>query len=67
MMKQAGRFRYFDEGSFQALELPYKGNTLAMVILLPKAKDGLDGLESSLDPREDRELADEVVVAPCRS
>jgi len=49
MMKQTGRFRYFDEGSFQALELPYKGLTLAMVVLLPKAIDGLDGLESSIE------------------
>jgi serpin B len=48
MMKQSGRYRYFDEGSFQVLELPYKGDTLAMVILLPKAKDGLGGLESSM-------------------
>jgi serpin B len=48
MMNQAGRFRYYDEGSIQALELPYKGDTLAMVILLPKTKDGLGQLESSL-------------------
>jgi serpin B len=48
MMKQIGRFRYFDEGNLQALELPYKGNRLTMVILLPRAKDGLSQLESSL-------------------
>ena len=48
MMKQSSRFRYFDEGSLQVLELPYKGNTLAMVICLPRAKDGLGQLESSL-------------------
>jgi serpin B len=48
MMKQSGRFRYIDEGSFLALELPYKGNALAMVIFLPKARDGLGPLESSL-------------------
>jgi serpin B len=48
MMKQTGRFRYDDEGSFQVLELPYRGNTMSMVILLPKAKDGLGALESSL-------------------
>ena len=48
MMKQSGRFRYFDQGSFQVLEQPYKGDTLAMVILLPKAKDGLGQLEASL-------------------
>jgi serpin B len=48
MMKHSGRFRYFDEGTFQALELPYKGDTLAMVMLLPKKIDGLGHLEASL-------------------
>ena len=57
MMKQSGRFRYDDGGSFQALELPYKGNTLAMVILLPKAKDGLGAARIVADGPEDRELA----------
>lgn len=48
MMKQSGRFRYCDEENVQALELPYRGNTLAMVILLPRVNDGLAKLESSL-------------------
>ena len=52
MMNQTDRFRYFDEGSFQALELPYKGNTLAMVVFLPKSPDGLATLESSLTPEK---------------
>ena len=49
MMKQTGPFRYFDEGTFQALELPYKGDMLSLVIFLPKANDGLRQLESSLN------------------
>jgi serpin B len=48
MMHRTDRFGYLDEGTFQALELPYKGNTLAMVIFLPKALDGLARFESSL-------------------
>jgi serpin B len=48
MMNLTERFRYLDEKTFQALELPYQGNSLAMVILLPKAKDGLAALEDSL-------------------
>ncbi len=48
MMRQTGRFRYFDQGAAQILELPYKGNSMAMTILLPKTKDGLGQLESSL-------------------
>ena len=48
MMNQTGRFRYSDEASIQLLELPYKGDALSMVILLPKTIDGLTQLESSL-------------------
>jgi serpin B len=48
MMRQLSRFRYYDDASLQALELPYKGDTLAIVIFLPRAKDGLRQLESSL-------------------
>jgi serpin B len=48
MMNLSARFRYFEDGGLQALELPYKGQTLAMVVLLPKSKDGLTQLEASL-------------------
>ena len=48
MMNLTSRFRYLDEKAFQALELPYQGNSLVMVVLLPRAKDGLAELEASL-------------------
>ena len=48
MMHQTGNFSYFDGGDFQVLELPYKGDALSMVILLPKAKDGLGAFEKTL-------------------
>jgi serpin B len=48
LMHQTETFGYFDGGEFQALELPYQGDRLAMVVLLPKAKDGLAALEASL-------------------
>jgi serpin B len=48
MMNQTASFGYLDGGPFQALELPYKGNTLAMVIVLPKSVDGLAALESAM-------------------
>jgi serpin B len=48
MMNQTARFPYFDGGTFQALELPYKGCNMAMIVLLPKRFDGLAELEGSL-------------------
>jgi serpin B len=48
MMNQSERFGYYHEGTFQALELPYKGNALAMVVFLPGSPGGLAAFESSM-------------------
>jgi serpin B len=48
MMNQTAAFGFRDGGTFQVLELPYKGDTLSMVIVLPKAVDGLAALESMM-------------------
>jgi serpin B len=48
MMNQTGQFGYHDAGTFQALEMPYKGKELAMVVLLPKKTDGLAEFEKTL-------------------
>ncbi len=48
LMHQTADFGYFEGDGLQALELPYRGDRLAMVVLLPKAKDGLAALEASL-------------------
>jgi serpin B len=48
MMHRTGRLGYLDGGDFQALELPYAGDDLAMVVLLPKKADGLAEFEDSL-------------------
>jgi len=45
LMHRSGEYSYYDGGSFQELELPYKGDELAMIVLLPKQKDGLTALE----------------------
>ena len=48
MMHRTGSYRYYDGGSFQILELPYQGNDLSMVVLLPNDTDGLPSFEQSL-------------------
>lgn len=48
MMNQKGQFKYLGGDSFQALELPYAGKDLSMVIFLPKKIDGLEEFEKSL-------------------
>ena len=58
MMHRTGRFVYAEEDDLSVLELPYEGDRLAMVVLLPKAVDGLAELESSLNKENlDRWLA----------
>ncbi len=48
MMNQRDNFRYAEGESFQSLELPYAGDELSMVILLPKKPDGLSDFEKTL-------------------
>ena len=50
LMAQLGTFRHLETGSFQALELPYQGDDLSMIIFLPKRADGLLGFEARLTP-----------------
>ncbi|MEA3368666.1 MAG: serpin family protein, partial [Planctomycetota bacterium] len=51
MMRDAKHYRYADAVGHHVLELPYKGRDLAMVLLVPKAKDGLPALEGSLSAK----------------
>jgi serpin B len=48
LMHRTGAYSYFDGGSFQALEMPYSGGELAMVVLLPNDVAGLPTLEKSM-------------------
>ena len=48
MMHLSSSFNYLDGEGVQALELPYAGNALSMVVLLPKKLDGMGDLEASL-------------------
>jgi serpin B len=56
LMHMTKGFNYFDGGSFQALEIPYKNKSLSMMILLPKAIQGLSALEQSLAPAKMQQL-----------
>ena len=48
MMQETKHYRYADAGGHHVLQLPYKGGDLAMLLLVPKAKDGLAAVEASL-------------------
>ena len=47
-MTQEQKFGYADLGSLKMLELPYVGNEMSMIVLLPKEVDGLKQLEADL-------------------
>ncbi len=49
MMFHRARFKYAEMDSLQCLELPYVGEELSMVVLLPKERTGLGKLEASLN------------------
>ncbi len=48
MMQQCERFRYGEGDAYRAVELPYDGNELSMVILLPDL-DEFEAFENNLD------------------
>lgn len=48
-MHQQEPFRHLDAPGFQAIELPYVGEELAMIVFLPKARDGLPAFERELE------------------
>ncbi|MFW6159469.1 MAG: serpin family protein [Planctomycetota bacterium] len=50
MMYQREEFRHGANELCQTLELPYEGEDLSMLVLLPKTIDGLPALEKKLSP-----------------
>ncbi|XP_037362343.2 antithrombin-III isoform X4 [Talpa occidentalis] len=59
MMYQEGKFRYrrVEEGT-QVLELPFKGDDITMVLILPKAEKSLAKVERELSPEVLQEWLD---------
>jgi len=55
MMKASESFRYAEGQNVQAVELPYDGRELAMVILLPKAGE-FEAFETALDTAKVNDL-----------
>ncbi len=51
MMHAMGVFPLVQNDQFQALQLPYKGGKIAMLILLPRSIDGLTQLESKFSAK----------------
>jgi len=50
LMHQSGKFKLHEERGLQVVELPFTGNDLSMVLLVPTRKDGLAELERTLNP-----------------
>lgn len=47
-MHRTHGYSYCEDGRLQALDLPYKGGQLAMLIVLPRRKDGIATLEKEV-------------------
>lgn len=68
MMHQTTEFKYAENEDVQLLELPYAGDRLAMLVILPKARDSLSKVEMKLTGKHldawlPRMRMQEVVVA----
>jgi serpin B len=49
MMRQVSQLAYAGTDAAHVVELPYRGEHLAMTVIVPRERDGLDALERSLD------------------
>jgi serpin B len=48
LMTERGDFNYVENDTLQAVELPYTGKGVSMIVLLPRKRDGLGELEKQL-------------------
>jgi serpin B len=61
LMSQKSKFKFKDFGDFSAIELPYEGNDLSMIIFLPKEVDGLADFEGNLTNGSVKAWIDELI------
>jgi serpin B len=59
MMRQTNAFRYWEDQAVQALVMPYEGNDISMLIVLPRRIDGLASVEQRMTVGDIRGWADE--------
>jgi serpin B len=64
LMHREGRFSYFDGGTFQILEVPYKSKELSLMVFLPKDPGGLAALEASLTDSNMQQWLRQLVSVP---
>ena len=51
-MKRHAHLSYAETPAAQWLELPYRGDEISMVVILPRAKDGVDAIVAGLEGEE---------------
>ncbi len=66
-MHQKKRFKLIENDDFQAISLPYKGNLMSMVVLLPRNIDGLASLEKKLSVENLGEWLNKIDSSPARN
>ncbi|UYV75264.1 hypothetical protein LAZ67_12003162 [Cordylochernes scorpioides] len=52
LMHVKSKFPHYYGNGYQAIELPYKGNDISMIVVLPTERDGLEHVENKLDADE---------------
>ena len=62
MMYQESKFNYMEDDSLQAIEMPYEGDKLSMIVLLPKNRYGIKKIENSLDSLNLQDLISQMTI-----
>lgn len=62
MYRKCSDCKYADNERYQVVALPYQGNDIELVALLPRDKNGLAALEQEMNPQTLREALDAAVA-----